>query len=186
MKKFIAIALLTTSFLSLNSFASDLNCAKSGAKILMDKKNVVIEAANIPMTVDLRELALSTSGFIDPNTNVNVSLIISFPKKDLKCSKALPKVFNCSGSTKKASVTVSVTQQSMMGSSRMQAMKMPVHIENIDISSSIGAQGPIAIGSGPTTVNLDQVSIKSSMFVKMGGDFQLDLEQSFKSGSECK
>ncbi len=180
------IFVLAFALATLNSFASELDCAKSGSKITMDKKNVVIEASNIPMTDDLRELAMSTSGFIDPAAKINVSVNISFPKKDLKCSLGMPRVFNCSGSTKKASVSVSVSQQSMMGSSSMQTMKKPVKIENIDISSSVGAQGPIVLGDGPTTVNLDQVIVKSSMFVKMSGDFQLDLEQVFKGSVECK
>ncbi len=183
MKNFFILAFAIGT---MHSFASEIDCAKSGSKITMDKKNVTIEASNIPMTDDLRELAKSTSGFIDPNANVNVSVSISFPKKDMKCSTGMPKVFNCSGSTKKASVSINVSQQSMMGSSSMQTMKKPVKIENIDISSSVGAQGPIVLGDGPTTVNLDQVTVKSSMFVKMSGDFQLDLEQAFKTTSECK
>ncbi len=180
------IMILAFALASLNSFASELNCAKSGSKISMDRKNVVIETSNIPMTDDLLELVKSTSGFIDPAAKINLTVSVSFPKKDLKCSTGMPKVFNCTGSTKKASVSVSISQQSMMGSSQMQTMKKPVKIENIDISSSLGSQGAIILSDGPTTVALDQVSVKSSMFVKMSGDFQLDLDQVFQNSVECK
>jgi hypothetical protein len=182
MKKFIAIALFATSF---NSFANDLDCAKSGSKISMDKKNVVIESANIPMTDDIRRLVTQTTGDMDADAPTRVSVRISFPKKGLKCSPGMPKVFNCTGSTKKASVEVSVTQQTMFGASNLRSMQQPIKIENIDISSGVGAQGPVVLGSGPTTVNLDQVTVKSSMFVKMMGNFQLDLTQAFNT-VECK
>jgi hypothetical protein len=182
MKKFIAIALFATSF---NSFANDLDCAQSGSKILMDKKNVVIETSNIPMTDDIRGLVTQTTGGMDKDAPTSVSVRISFPKKGLKCSTGMPKVFNCTGSTKKASVEITVSQQTMFGASQLRSMRQPIKIENIDISSSVGAQGPIVLGGGPTTVNLDQVTVESSMFVKMMGNFQLDLKQAFRL-VECK
>lgn len=177
------LIILAVAIASLNSFASELDCAKSGSKITMDKKNVTIETSNVVLTEDLLAMAQRTLGTAE---GVSVGVQITFPKKDLKCSTGLPKVFNCSGKTKKASVTLNISQRSMMGNSSTQLMRKPVKIENIDISSSVGAQGPIVLGDGPTTVNLDQVSVKSSMFVKMNGDFNLEVDQSFKNSSECK
>src|SRR5688572_10438640 len=100
MKNFIiAVAALA----SLNSFASELDCAKSGSKIMMDKKNVTIEVSSVAMNDELLAMAQSTLGSAD---GVSVGVQITFPKKDLKCSTGLAKVFNCSGKTKKASVTL--------------------------------------------------------------------------------
>lgn len=180
MKNLILIAF---AIASLQSFASELDCAKSGSKITMDRKTVTIEASNVSLTDDIRRMAETSFGSMD---GVTVGITISFPKKDLKCSTGMPKVFNCSGKTKKAAVKISLAQRSMMGSSSSELMRRPIKIENIDISSSVGAQGPIVIGNGPTSVNLDQVLVKSSMFVKMNGDFQLELDQTFKNSAECK
>ena len=180
MKNFI---LVVAAIASLNSFASDLDCAKDGSKITMDNKTVTIDSSNVALTGDILAMAERSFGSAE---GVTVGISISFPKKDLKCSTGMPKVFNCSGKTKKASVTLNISQRSMMGSSSSQLMRRPIKIENIDISSSVGAQGPIVLGSGPTTVNLDQVLVKSSMFVKMNGDFQLEVDQAFKNSSECK
>lgn len=180
MKNLILIAFAISA---LNSFASELDCAKSGSKITMDKKTVTIESSNVAITEDIRRMAETSLGSAD---GVTVGIAISFPKKDLKCSTGMPKVFNCSGKTKKAAVKISLSQKSMMGTSSTELMRRPIKIENIDISSSIGAQGPIVLGSGPTSVNLDQVLVKSTMFVKMNGDFQLELDQAFKSAVECK
>lgn len=177
------LILLLAAIASLNSFASDIDCSKSGSKITMDKKTVTIESSNVTLTDDLLAMAQRNMGSTE---GLSVGVQISFPKKDLKCSVGMPKVFNCSGKTKKASVTLNISQRSMMGNSSTQLMRRPVKIENIDISVSVGAQGPIVLGSGPTTINLDQVLVKSAMFVKMSGDFQLDIEQSFKNSEECK
>ena len=168
---------------SLNAFSSELDCQKAGSKITMDKKNVVIEGDAV-VTEDIMNMVQRSTGMT--GGNAKVSMKISFSKKDLKCSTGLAKVFNCSGATKKASVEINVAQQSGFGSSSMQFMRRPVKIENIDIASSVGAQGPVVLGDAPVTVSLDQVSVKSSMFVKMNGDFQLELAQSFASQLECK
>lgn len=170
------LILVVAAIASLNSFASEIDCAKSGSKITMDKKEVIIENARVPMTAELSEMA---------GGDANVGVKISFPKKDLKCSTSLAKVFNCTGKTKKASVTISISKSDGFGSSNMELMRKPIKIENIDISSSVGSSGPIVLGSESTTVALDSVNVKSSMFVKMKGDFQLDMDQVFNS-AECK
>lgn len=180
MKNFIIFIFAVAS---LQAFSAELDCAKGSSKITLDKKNVNIEADAV-MTDELVALVQRTTGSAEGNSKVSVK--ISFPKKDLKCTDALPKVFNCSGSTKKASVEINVSQQSMFGSSSMQLMQRPVKIESIDIASSVASQGPIILGSDSTTVQLDGVTVTSSMFVKMKGDFKLELSQSFAGLTECK
>lgn len=127
---------------------------------------MTIEAASVPLSDGIRDFVGDMSG------SVNVAVLISFPAKDLKCTTGTPKVFNCTGATKKASVTITVSKQSMFESSNRQDMRMPVKIQSIDISSA--------------SVDQDQLMVKSSMFVKMKGDFQLDLEEVFKNSEECK
>ncbi len=180
MKKLI---LLLAAIGSLNSFAAELDCAKAGSKITMDRKNVTIELSEVALNDEIIGMASRTIGTTE---GLKVGVQISFPKKGLKCSTGLDKVFNCSGSTKKASVTLNISNKSMFGVSNMQVMRRPVKIENIEISSSVGAQGPISLGSEPTTVNLDQVMVKSSMLVHMNEDFGLEMNQSFKISVECK
>lgn len=168
---------------TLNAFSAELNCQRANSKITMDKKNVSIEADAV-MTDELLAMVQRTTGITDGNSKVSVK--ISFSKKDLKCSDGLAKVFNCSGMTKKASVELNISSQSMFGNSSTQLMRRPVKIENIEIASSIGSQGGVVLGNGPTTVTLDEVKVTSSMFVRMNDDFRLDLSQSFNSAAECK
>lgn len=178
-----SLAIFIFAIATLNAFSAELDCQKSNSKITLDKKNVTIEADAV-MTDDLFAMVQRTTGSTDGNSKVSVK--ISFSQKDLKCSDGLAKVFNCSGMTKKASVELNISSRSQFGNSSMQLMRRPVRIENIDISSSIGSNGGIVLGGESTTVTLDQVNVTSSMFVKMNGDFKLDLSQSFNSAAECK
>lgn len=178
-----SLAVFIFAIATLNAFSAELDCQKSNSKIIMDKKNVTIEADAI-MTDDIQAMVQRTTGSSEGSSKVSVK--ISFSKKDLKCSDGLAKVFNCSGMTKKASVEINISSRSQFGNSSMQLMRRPVKIENIDISSSIGAQGPIVLGGESTTVALDEVKVSSSMLVRMNGDFKLDLSQSFNSAAECK
>ena len=164
MKNFL---FLVTAFASLNVFSSEIDCAKAGSKISMNKKTVTIEVQKVAMNDDLIAMAEKMVGTTE---GVSIGVQLSFPKKDLKCSRVEATAFNCVGGTKKASVTLSISQSSMMGSMNSQHIRKPVKIENIEISSA----------------SLDQVLVKSSMFVKMNGDFQLDLAQSFDSAVDCK
>lgn len=167
MKKLFILASAVFAF---NAMANELNCESLTSKVVLDKKTVTIEAKSIPLNDELRAMVLNSTGISDANGAIKVGVSITFPKKDLDCSKAISKVFSCTGKTKKASVTLNISQQSGFGSANTQTQRKPVKIENIDIR---------------TGLELNQLKVNSSMFVKMNGEFHLELEQNFES-SICK
>ncbi len=168
---------------SFQVFSADtsINCVKAGSKLVIDNKTVTIESNDLALSPEDKVLIAGAG-----NESSKIGIAISFPKKDLSCSQALANVINCSGKTKKATVTLNISQQSQFGSSNMQTMRQPVKIETIDIATSVGSDGGIVLGSEPTTVSLDKVSAKSGMFVKMNGGFPVSIEQAFKAGVDCK
>ncbi|MFL5784899.1 MAG: hypothetical protein ACJ76H_09840 [Bacteriovoracaceae bacterium] len=177
MKNFIILA---GAIFALNSFAETIECAKDASKISFTKKEVIIESASVPLNDQLRQVAFTMAG-ADASANITIGVKISIPKKDLKCTDSIAKVISCQGKTKKASVTLNVSQQTQFGSSSMESMRQPVKIENIEINTSVGSSGPVVLGSDSTTVELNELTAKSSMLVRMNGDFQLDLEQKFET-----
>ncbi len=180
MKNLLIAGMMLASFQSFSADTS-INCVKAGSKLVIDNKTVTIESSDIAMTPEEKVLVAGAG-----NENSKIGVVISFQKKDLSCSQALANVINCSGKTKKAEVTINVSQQSQFGSMSSQMMRKPVKIETIDISTSVGSDGGIVLGSEPTTVSLDKVSAKSAMFVNMNGGFPLSIEQAFKAGVDCK
>lgn len=180
MKNLLVTGMVLMSF---QVFSADtaINCVKAGSKLVIDNKTVILESSDLALTPEEKVLIAGAG-----NENSKIGISISFSKKDLSCSQALANVINCSGKTKKAEVTINVSQQSQFGSMNSQMSQRPIKIETIDIATSVGSDGGIVLGSGTTTVALDKVTAKSGMFVKMNGGFPLSIEQDFKVGVDCK
>lgn len=179
------LIILAFAIASLNAFSAQLECSNAGKKIVIDKKTVTIESSQVELNDDLRALVSRSTGTSD-FTGVRVGVKISLPAKDVDCRELMAKMINCAGSTKKASVSLSISQQGPFMSSSSQSFKKPVKIDHIQIDTNLVSSGPVVLGETPVTVSLDKVLVKASMHVNMNGGFALDLEQGFSLHPECK
>ncbi len=186
---FKSLAILMFAVGALEAFAGtkiNVECKNADNTFSINKKSVVIAQKNLQGNEALKELIKKDFALDVDSVDLKVDIEMVIPAKDLTCQGSASLLVDCQGRSKKAQVTLSASYQQVGGQGSMEFSRR-MNLNNITIDTSLVNDGPITLGSGATTVELNKLKAATDFDLVIDGQSAaVKLSPNFNTQTECK
>lgn len=188
MKLILGVSLLFSLNLALAKSTS-LECMSETSTLKINNKEVLIKHRNLPQNEILRKVIADKSGLrgmVSPEMIEISEVMIKLPAKHMNCVSSGFNLFDCSGNSKKATVSITGTYKSSFASGMISFSRSPSKVNLASVKTSLASSGAVVLGDGPITIELEKLNAQTEVDLEIDNQIvPVDMGLSFKK-SECK